>query len=106
MGGGGDELCFLARRNDLSVIYGLFSFSLLKEHCNDEFTAYWTCLDYNNQEFKRCRQLQKKFDACVLQKLVRKSQKLEFGIKLISLSCVGNRQAKDQLSVAEGCIIL
>ena len=44
-------------------------FKKLKEHCNDVFTKHWTCLDYNNQEFGYCRATQKKFDACVLEKL-------------------------------------
>ena len=44
-------------------------FKKLKEECNDVFTKHWTCLDYNNQEFAYCRATQKKFDACVLEKL-------------------------------------
>lgn len=44
-------------------------FKKLKEDCNDVFTKHWTCLDYNNQEFAYCRATQKKFDACVLDKL-------------------------------------
>ena len=44
-------------------------FKKLKEECNDVFTKHWTCLDYNNQEFAYCRATQKKYDACVLEKL-------------------------------------
>lgn len=44
-------------------------FKKLKDECNDVFTKHWTCLDYNNQEFAYCRATQKKFDACVLEKL-------------------------------------
>lgn len=44
-------------------------FKKLKGSCNEPFTKHWTCLDYNNQEFGYCRETQKKFDACVLDKL-------------------------------------
>lgn len=44
-------------------------FKKLKTECNEVFTKHWTCLDYHNQEFGYCRATQKKFDACVLEKL-------------------------------------
>lgn len=44
-------------------------FKKLKGDCNEAFTKHWTCLDKNNQEFGYCRETQKKYDACVLDKL-------------------------------------
>ena len=41
-------------------------FTVMKEHCNKEFTDHWTCLDYNNQYFGQCRKTQAKYDECVL----------------------------------------
>ena len=28
-------------------------FNQIKTHCNESFTEYWTCLDYNLQEHRR-----------------------------------------------------
>ncbi|XP_003728171.1 NADH dehydrogenase [ubiquinone] 1 alpha subcomplex subunit 8 [Strongylocentrotus purpuratus] len=44
-------------------------FNQIRTHCNESFTEHWTCLDYNKQEFRRCRQSQKKFDTCVFENL-------------------------------------
>ncbi len=44
-------------------------FKKLKDHCNDEFTKYWNCLDVNNQEYGRCRKAQSPYDKCVLENL-------------------------------------
>lgn len=44
-------------------------FKKVKESCNEEFTNYWTCLDYKNQDFSRCRRDQAPFDGCMLEKL-------------------------------------
>lgn len=42
----------------------------IKANCAESFTEYWTCLDYSNLlELRRCRQQQKAFDSCVLDKL-------------------------------------
>ena len=40
-------------------------FKLVKESCNEPFTAYWTCLEYNNQEYRYCRKTQQVFDDCM-----------------------------------------
>ena len=44
-------------------------FKKVKATCNEEFTNYWTCLDYNNQDFTKCRKSQAAFDGCMLEKL-------------------------------------
>ena len=44
-------------------------FKKVKASCNEEFTKYWSCLDYNNQDFTKCRGSQAKFDGCMLEKL-------------------------------------
>lgn len=44
-------------------------FKKVKGSCNEEFTEYWTCLDYKNQEMPRCRKTQAAFDDCMAQKL-------------------------------------
>ncbi|KAJ3605140.1 hypothetical protein NHX12_027190 [Muraenolepis orangiensis] len=45
-------------------------FRQIKGTCSESFTEYWTCLDYSNiAELRRCRQEQKAFDGCVLDKL-------------------------------------
>ena len=44
-------------------------FKKVKTSCNEEFTKYWSCLDYNNQDFTKCRGSQAKFDGCMLEKL-------------------------------------
>jgi NADH dehydrogenase (ubiquinone) 1 alpha subcomplex subunit 8 len=44
-------------------------FSKIKETCNEEFTEYWTCLDYKNQDPSQCRKTQKVFDSCMATKL-------------------------------------
>ncbi|RHZ86561.1 hypothetical protein Glove_49g23 [Diversispora epigaea] len=41
----------------------------LREHCDKEFEAHWTCLDLNNQEYHRCRAPERKFNACVMSAL-------------------------------------
>ncbi|XP_070535756.1 NADH dehydrogenase [ubiquinone] 1 alpha subcomplex subunit 8-like [Ptychodera flava] len=41
----------------------------IKKHCNEPFTAYWTCLDNNQQKFRWCRKEQEKFDNCVFESL-------------------------------------
>lgn len=42
----------------------------VKGSCAESFTEYWTCLDYSNlAELRHCRQQQKAFDSCVLDKL-------------------------------------
>uniref|UniRef100_A0A8D2PSW0 NADH dehydrogenase [ubiquinone] 1 alpha subcomplex subunit 8 n=2 Tax=Zosterops TaxID=36298 RepID=A0A8D2PSW0_ZOSLA len=42
----------------------------IRTHCAEPFTAYWTCIDYTNQqELRRCRKQQAAFDSCVLDKL-------------------------------------
>lgn len=44
-------------------------FTKIKGSCNEEFTKHWTCLDYNNQTYSKCRKTQKAFDSCMLNKL-------------------------------------
>lgn len=44
-------------------------FRKIKGSCNEEFTEYWTCLDYHNQEYPACRKTQKAFDGCMAEKL-------------------------------------
>ncbi|XP_041908543.1 NADH dehydrogenase [ubiquinone] 1 alpha subcomplex subunit 8 isoform X2 [Corvus kubaryi] len=45
-------------------------FRSIRTHCAEPFTAYWTCIDYSNQqELRRCRKQQAAFDSCVLDKL-------------------------------------
>ena len=44
-------------------------FSKIKGSCNEEFTEFWTCLDFKNQEPSRCRKTQKVFDSCMATKL-------------------------------------
>ena len=44
-------------------------FKMVKGSCNEEFTKHWTCLDYRNQDFDRCRNTQEKFDTCMAEKL-------------------------------------
>ncbi|KAM7003942.1 NADH dehydrogenase [ubiquinone] 1 alpha subcomplex subunit 8 [Passerculus sandwichensis] len=45
-------------------------FRRIRTHCAEPFTAYWTCIDYSNQqELRRCRKQQAAFDSCVLDKL-------------------------------------
>lgn len=44
-------------------------FSKIKGGCNEEFTEFWTCLDYKNQDSSRCRKSQKVFDSCMASKL-------------------------------------
>lgn len=44
-------------------------FKKVKASCNEEFTNYWTCLDYGNQDFTKCRKPQAAFDGCMLEKL-------------------------------------
>ena len=46
-------------------------FKKLREHCNAEFTAHWTCLDSQNQMYQYCRREESKMNACVFEKLVR-----------------------------------
>lgn len=40
-------------------------FKKVKLHCDESFQKQFTCLDYNNYEFKRCRKTQKLFDHCM-----------------------------------------
>ncbi|XP_071507327.1 NADH dehydrogenase [ubiquinone] 1 alpha subcomplex subunit 8-like [Diadema antillarum] len=40
-------------------------FNQIRAHCNESFTEYWTCLDHNRQEYRRCRSSQQQFDKCV-----------------------------------------
>lgn len=44
-------------------------FKKIKSSCNEEFTNYWSCLDYNNQDFTRCRRPQSTYDRCMSEKL-------------------------------------
>jgi len=44
-------------------------FEKIKGSCSEEFTKHWTCLDYNNQEYRFCRKTQKVFDTCMAEKL-------------------------------------
>lgn len=44
-------------------------FVKIKGSCNEEFTEYWTCLDYKNHDISRCRKTQKVFDECMTNKL-------------------------------------
>ena len=45
-------------------------FKLIKEHCGAEYTAHWTCLDKQNQQYQYCRPEEAKLNTCVLAKLV------------------------------------
>lgn len=44
-------------------------FYQLSQKCKEEFTAYWQCLDNNNQKFMFCRDEEKRNQDCVLSKL-------------------------------------
>ncbi|XP_022103379.1 NADH dehydrogenase [ubiquinone] 1 alpha subcomplex subunit 8-like [Acanthaster planci] len=44
-------------------------FRQIQASCNESFTDYWTCLDYREQSFRRCRKTQAEFDKCVLDNL-------------------------------------
>ena len=44
-------------------------FTKVKGGCHEEFTEYWTCLDYKNQDMSRCRKPQKVYDTCMAEKL-------------------------------------
>ena len=44
-------------------------FRKVKGSCNEEFTKYWTCLDYKNQDLSHCKKPQKVFDTCMADKL-------------------------------------
>ena len=61
------ELCVLsccrARSHD--------SFGKLGMSCGDEWKAHWTCLENSNHEFSRCRKVEKPFNDCVFEQLVR-----------------------------------
>ncbi|CAG8449525.1 12002_t:CDS:2 [Ambispora leptoticha] len=37
----------------------------LREHCEKEFETHWRCLDDRNQEYFRCRPLEREFNTCV-----------------------------------------
>ncbi|KAF0403455.1 NADH dehydrogenase, alpha subcomplex, subunit 8 [Gigaspora margarita] len=41
----------------------------VREHCDSEFEAHWQCLDRNNQEYRHCRGLERKFNSCVFNAL-------------------------------------
>ncbi|KAJ9076476.1 ndufa8, NADH-ubiquinone oxidoreductase complex I 19kd subunit [Entomophthora muscae] len=41
----------------------------LEEHCSEDFNKHWNCLDFNNFEYRFCREPEKVFNACVLKKL-------------------------------------
>lgn len=52
-------------------------FKKVKGACNEEFTQYWTCLDYNNQDLSNCRKIQKPYDTCMAEKLnIQRSKEL------------------------------
>jgi NADH dehydrogenase (ubiquinone) 1 alpha subcomplex subunit 8 len=40
-----------------------------KKHCDSEFSQHWKCLDFNNQEFRYCRQQETQLNSCVLKNL-------------------------------------
>lgn len=44
-------------------------FRTIKGSCNESFTEHWTCLDYNNQNYSKCRKTQKVYDTCMAEKL-------------------------------------
>ena len=44
-------------------------FNKVKGSCGEAFTEYWTCLDYKNQKYDRCRKTQASFDSCMSEKL-------------------------------------
>lgn len=44
-------------------------FSKIKGSCNEEFTVFWTCLDYKNHDVSRCRKTQAAFDSCMATKM-------------------------------------
>lgn len=48
-------------------------FKKVKGSCSESFTAYWTCLDYKNQDLSACRKTQKVFDQCMSDKVDLKS---------------------------------
>ena len=39
--------------------------------CGDQWKAHWTCLENSNHEFSRCRKVEKPFNDCVFEQLVR-----------------------------------
>ncbi|XP_075219171.1 NADH dehydrogenase [ubiquinone] 1 alpha subcomplex subunit 8 [Lycorma delicatula] len=46
-------------------------FRKLKKHCNEEFTAYYNCIDRSSADYKfsPCRKTQNAYDQCVLENL-------------------------------------
>jgi NADH dehydrogenase (ubiquinone) 1 alpha subcomplex subunit 8 len=44
-------------------------FHQLSENCREEFTAYWKCLDNNNQKYMFCRDEEQSQNDCVLKRL-------------------------------------
>jgi len=58
---------------------GFEFFGKVKEHCFEDFTRYWKCLDYARGgmfELNRCRKQQALFDKCMVEKLGQKRPEL------------------------------
>lgn len=49
------------------------SLQKLEDTCKDEFTAYWKCLDLNNQQFFYCRDEENALNIAVEERLVNKN---------------------------------
>lgn len=48
------------------------SFGKLGKSCGEQWKAHWTCLENSNHEFSRCRKVEKPFNDCVFEQLVRR----------------------------------
>ena len=44
-------------------------FMKLRDNCKEPFTKFWTCMDWNDVQFRKCRPEQAAFDKCMLEKL-------------------------------------
>ena len=43
---------------------------LIKKECNNSWQGYYECLDVNNQMLEKCRPTERKYNECMLNKLV------------------------------------
>ncbi len=53
------------------MLFPLPSLRQLKLKCGPQFEAQWTCLQYKNQSYDKCRKTQSALDECVFQTMVR-----------------------------------
>jgi len=55
-------------------------FKKVKIHCAEEFTAYWTCIDFSgcDMAYKNCRKTQGVYDKCIFDNLGQERPELGF----------------------------